>query len=169
MYGQRKQTESGKKGHSKAGFSLIELLIVVAVILIIAAIAIPNFIKSKMLAHEAAAIQNSRNITTAEVVYSTTYGVGFSPSLVSLAGSSSTIDQNNAQLIDTVLGSGSKSGYTFSYSILTQDAQGHVTGYALNADPLTSTTGQRHFYTDQTSVIRVNLSTTAGPSDPAIQ
>jgi prepilin-type N-terminal cleavage/methylation domain-containing protein len=168
MYGQRKQS-SGKKDRGKAGFSLIELLIVVAVILIIAAIAIPNFIKSKMLAHEAAAIQNSRNITTAEVVYSTTYGIGFSPTLASLGGSTATVDQNNAGLIDDVLGSGSKSGYTFSYSILTQDAQGHVTGYALNADPLTSTTGQRHFYTDQTSVIRVNLSASAGPSDPAIQ
>jgi type IV pilus assembly protein PilA len=169
MYAQRKQTESGKRDCSKAGFSLIELLIVVAVILIIAAIAIPNFIKSKMLANEAAAIQNLRNITTAEVVYSTTYGIGFSPTLVSLAGNTTTIDQNNAQLIDTVLGSGTKSGYTLSYSILTQDALGHVTGYALNADPLTSTTGQRHFYTDQTSVIRTNLSATAGASDPAIQ
>ncbi len=60
------------------GFSLIELLIVVAVILVIAAIAIPNFIRSKMRANEASAVANIRNITTGEVIYSTTYNIGYS-------------------------------------------------------------------------------------------
>lgn len=169
MSGQQIQSGSANAQRSKAGFSLIELLIVVAVILIIAAIAIPNFIRSKMMANEAAAVQNSRNVTTAEVVYSTTYGIGFSPTLVSLAGTTAIVDQNNAGLIDSVLGAGTKSGYTFTYSVLTQDALGHVTGYALNADPLTTSTGTRHFYTDQTSVIRANETVSAGPSDPAIQ
>ncbi|MBZ5661488.1 MAG: prepilin-type N-terminal cleavage/methylation domain-containing protein [Acidobacteriia bacterium] len=169
MSGQRNQTGSAKSERSKAGFSLIELLIVVAVILIIAAIAIPNFIRSKMMANEAAAVQNSRNVTTAEVVYSTTYGIGFSPTLVALSGSSAIVDQNNAGLIDSVLAAGAKSGYAFTYNVLTQDALGHVTGYSLNADPLTPSTGTRHFYTDQTSVIRANETTTAGPTDPAIQ
>jgi type IV pilus assembly protein PilA len=169
MSGQGKSSGSGKQDRSNKGFSLIELLIVVAVILIIAAIAIPNFIRSKMRANEAAAVANSRNITTAEVVYSTTYGIGFSPALTALAGNTAIVDQNNAGLIDDVLAAGAKSGYTFTYSILTQDGLGHVTGYALNADPLTTTTGQRHFYTDQTSVIRSNDSVSAGPSDPALQ
>jgi type IV pilus assembly protein PilA len=169
MSGQRKITCPRKQGRSNKGFSLIELLIVVAVILIIAAIAIPNFIRSKMRANEAAAVQNSRNITTAEVVYSTTYGIGFSATLAALGGNPVIVDQNNAGLIDDVLGAGTKSGYSFTYSILTQDALGHVTGYSLNADPLTTSTGQRHFYTDQTSVIRSNDSATAGPTDPAIQ
>jgi type IV pilus assembly protein PilA len=169
MLGRQNQTGAVKSERSNAGFSLIELLIVVAVILIIAAIAIPNFIRSKMMANEAAAVQNSRNITTAEVVYSTTYGIGFSPNLTSLTGSSAVVDQNNAGLIDSVLAAGAKSGYSFTYSVLTQDALGHVTGYSLNADPLTTSTGTRHFYTDQTSVIRANETTTAGPSDPALQ
>jgi type IV pilus assembly protein PilA len=169
MLGQRNKTGLTKSERRNAGFSLIELLIVVAVILIIAAIAIPNFIRSKMMANEAAAVQNSRNITTAEVVYSTTYGIGFSPSLTSLGGSSAVVDQNNAGLIDTVLGAGAKSGYTFTYNVLTQDVLGHVTGYSLNADPLNSSTGTRHFYTDQTSVIRANENASAGPTDPAIQ
>jgi len=151
------------------GFSLIELLVVVAVILIISAIAIPNFIRSKMRANEAAAVQNSRNISTAEVVYSTTYGIGFSATLVSLAGGTAPVDQTHSGLIDDVLGAGLKSGYTFTYTILSQDGLGHVTGYALNADPLTTSTGQRHFYTDQTAVIRANNSVTAGPTDLALQ
>jgi len=105
------------------GFSLIELLVVVAVILIISAIAIPNFIRSKMRANEAAAVQNSRNISTAEVVYSTTYGIGFSATLVSLAGGAAPVDQGHSGLIDDVLGAGSKSGYTFTYPILRARAQ----------------------------------------------
>ncbi len=116
MLGRQNQTGAVKSERSNAGFSLIELLIVVAVILIIAAIAIPNFIRSKMMANEAAAVQNSRNVTTAEVVYSTTYGIGFSPNLTSLSGNSAVVDQNNAGLIDSVLAAGAKSGYSFTYS-----------------------------------------------------
>ena len=75
--------QPGERGMARAarGFSLIELLVVVAVILIIAAIAIPNFLRSKMRANEASAVSSLRSITTADVVYSTTYGVGYSPSL----------------------------------------------------------------------------------------
>jgi type IV pilus assembly protein PilA len=169
MSAQRKKTGSRKQPNTSKGFSLIELLVVVAVILIIAAIAIPNFIRSKMAANEAAAVQNLRNITTAEVVYSTTYGISFSATLVALAGNGVIVDQNNAGLIDPVLGAGAKSGYSFTYTILTQDAQGHVTGYALNADPTTTSTGTRHFYTDQTSVIRANFSASAAATDPSLQ
>ena len=67
------------------GFSLIELLIVVAIILIIAAIAIPNLLRSRMAANEASAVGSLRSIDTAEMTYSTTYprklGVGFAPTL----------------------------------------------------------------------------------------
>src|ERR1035441_8686464 len=94
-----------------AGFSLIELLIVVAVILIIAAIAIPNYMQSKMRANESSAVQSLRNISTAEVVYSTTYGDSFSSSLLHLSGTTAIPDQNDAELIDEALASGTKSGY----------------------------------------------------------
>jgi type IV pilus assembly protein PilA len=159
-----------RQGPSNRGFSLIELLVVVAVILIIMAIAIPNFIKSKLRANEASTVSNIRNITTAEVVYSTTYEIGFSADLISLGGTGITVDQTHAGLIDDVLANGQKSGYLFTYTILAQDPLGHVTSYSVNADPLVqNNTGVRHFYADQTGVIRENDTVAAGPTDPSLQ
>src|SRR2546423_10136180 len=68
------------------GFSLIELLIVVAIILIIAAIAIPNLLRSKMAANEASAVGSLRTINTSQVTYSSTYGIGFASTLGALGG-----------------------------------------------------------------------------------
>jgi prepilin-type N-terminal cleavage/methylation domain-containing protein len=163
------QTERNRRKNA-AGFSLIELLIVVAVILIIAAIAIPNFIRSKMRANEAAAVANLRNITTAEVVYNTSYGVGFSPALANLGGNPVIPDATQAGLIDSVLSAGTKSGYNFSYTVLVTDTNGNVQAFSVNADPISpGTTGDRHFYSDQSAVIRQNLTTSAVASDPPIQ
>jgi type IV pilus assembly protein PilA len=113
----RSQTKQpGEQGMARPaqGFSLIELLVVVSVILIIAAIAIPNFLRSKMRANEASAVSSLRSVTTADVVYSTTYGVGFAPSLNALGGTGSTVGPTNSELIDSVLSAGTKGGYTFT-------------------------------------------------------
>jgi prepilin-type N-terminal cleavage/methylation domain-containing protein len=153
-----------------AGFTLIELLIVVAVIMVIAGIAIPNFIRSKMRANESGTVANMRTITTANVVYSTTYGVGFGPSLPALGGNPATPSPTSAGLIDSVLSAGVKSGYIYTYTPGSQDANSNYQAFSVTADPITpGTTGDRHFYTDQTNVIRVNLTATASLSDSPIQ
>ena len=158
----------GKRTNS-LGFSLIELLIVISVILIIAAIAIPSLIRSKMRANEASAVSSLRTITTAEVSYATTYGIGYSPTLAALGGSGAVIDQSNAGLIDSVLSSGTKSGYTFTYAATSSDANGNILTYTANADPtLAGTTGDSHFFVDQSSLIRVNQTATAGPNDTPV-
>jgi type IV pilus assembly protein PilA len=94
------------------GFSLIELLIVVAIILIIAAIAIPNLMRSKMAANEASAVASVRTLNTASATYSSTYGIGFPAGLANL-GPAAAATAAAADLIDNVLSTGAKSGYTF--------------------------------------------------------
>jgi len=151
------------------GFSLIELLIVVAIILIIAAIAIPNLLRSKMAANEASAVGSLRTINTACVTYSTTYNIGF-PSTLAALGTSGAVSSSSAQLIDNVLAGGSKSGYTFAYTPGAL-AGGVTPTYAVTASPINAgTTGQRYFFTDQSGVIRANATTgPATASDAPIQ
>jgi type IV pilus assembly protein PilA len=144
------------------GFSLIELLIVVAIILIIAAIAIPNLLHSKMAANESSAVGSMRSITTAETAYSTNYpNTGYSPTLASLGGAAPCAAASAAAacLIDDVLAGASaaataKNGYYFSY---TPGAAVGGTVYSYTSVALPSipgTSGQRGFFTDQTGVIR---------------
>jgi len=156
------------KKRKQSGFSLIELLIVVAIILIIAAIAIPNLMASRMAANESSAVQQTRAITTAEVVYTTQYNIGFAAQLTYL-GDGGSISSTSAGLIDSVLAAGSKGGYSFTYVPLNPDTATHYQSFTLNADPLNpGYSGRKFFFTDQTAVIRMNLSAAATVSDPAI-
>ena len=98
------------------GFSLIELLIVVAIILIIAAIAIPSLLRSKIAANEASAVYSIRAINTAQVTYYSTYGLGYG-ALVNLsapAAGCAAASSLSACLIDSNLGTGTKGGYNFT-------------------------------------------------------
>src|ERR1017187_10902098 len=100
------------------GFSLIELLIVVAIILIIAAIAVPNFLRSRVAANQASAVASLHTLTIAEATYSSTFGQGYSANRQYLAPPAGTANvcSTAAGLIDSTLTSGQKSGYSFSYS-----------------------------------------------------
>jgi prepilin-type N-terminal cleavage/methylation domain-containing protein len=152
--------------NKQKGFSLIELLIVVAIILIIAAIAIPNLLRSKMAANEASAVGSLRTLNTACVTYSTTYG-GYPATLVTMGGegTSALPTSTSSELIDNVLQTGIKTGYTFSFSAGTADSAGNVDNYLINAAPITpGVTGIRYFYTDQTGVIRANSAGAAATS-----
>ncbi len=150
------------------GFSLIELLIVVTIILIIAAIAIPNLLHSKMVASEASAVGSLSTINTACVSYSTIYGQ-YPPTLAALGppAAGGTADSTHADLIDSVLASGTKSGYVFTYAAVA--AGGLNQTYTIVAEPTTrGTTGQRGFFTDQSGVIRANQTGTASATSTPI-
>ena len=146
------------------GFSLIELLIVVAIILIIAAIAIPNLMRSKMAANESSAVGSLRTINTAMVTYSTTFpSIGYSANLGSLgnAGATTPCTSNQAAvstascLIDSVLASGTKSGYVFT---ATAGATVPAVTYTSSATPQApNQSGTRYFCSDQSGVIYFNL------------
>ncbi len=157
-----------RNGRQK-GFSLIELLIVVAIILIIAGIAIPNLMKSKIQANEAAAVETLRTLDTSTVMYSTTYG-GYPQGLADMGPSSGgTTSSAAADLIDVVLATGVKGGYKYLYAVTASDSAGHVLGYTITALPVSpGVTGQRSFFTDQSGTIRSTLSGAADATSTPI-
>jgi type IV pilus assembly protein PilA len=158
------------------GFSLIELLIVVAIILIIAAIAVPSLLRSRMLANESAAASTTRTLNTAQATYASTWNVGYAGTMVSLGGAAPCVPAAaTACLIDPVLSAADpapKQGYNF-------EAVGFPTGAAPttaapNTDFVTSavpqtvgTSGKRTFCSSAAMVIYVDITGGAAPGTVA--
>jgi len=166
---------SGCGGRRQRGFSLIELLIVVAIILIICAIAIPNILHARMAANQAAAAANIRSITTAALAYQSLYQNGYPPSLAVLGGTDPATC-NGAELVDDIVATPpyQKSGYTYTYAgqdgNLTTPAAGcgaaGFNGYFIGATPVqVSVSGQESFCSYTPGVIHFDNSGAPVPDE----
>jgi type IV pilus assembly protein PilA len=140
------------------GFSLIELLLVVAVILIISAIAVPNFLRSRLRANEASAVASLRVINTAAATYSITYpDLGF-PAQLSILGGANPCASSSTQscLIDDILAQGTKGGYSFAW---TGDGAVPSVSFTVTGTPQAiGGSGQNMYCSDQTGVIHYDPS-----------
>jgi len=163
------------------GFSLIELLIVVAIILVIAAIAIPSMLRARMAANESSAAASIRQISRAEFAYYTAYqDIGYASSLSVLSGPAvaCTASSTTACLIDATLGSGQKSGYNFQLTGALPVGSMN-TAFVAGAAPVAfNQTGVRDFCSVSDGVLRAQVGSTGDvpPTDvnicsgfPAVQ
>jgi len=142
---------------TQKGFSLIELLIVVAIILIIAAIAIPNLLRARMAANESSAVGSTRTINTAEVTYNSTFPtVGFTATLANLGGTASpcVAATNSACLIDSVLSGGTKGGYLFTMGTGSTTGTPQPSYNVFAAPQIPNQTGVRNFCSFEDAVVR---------------
>src|SRR3984957_1202975 len=153
------------------GFSLIELLIVVAIILIIAAIAIPNLLRARIAANESSSVASVRTLNTAQISYNSAYPtVGFASTLAALAGTSCTPPSSTgACLIDSQLSTGTKSGYHFTLG----GASGTPnSAYQIAGSPLApNQTGVRSFCSVADAVVRYSSTalTSCGGTESPLQ
>ena len=133
---------------SEIGFSLVEILIVVLIIGVIAQIAIPNLLQSRMAGNEGSAINTVRTIISAEMLFVTTVG----------GGKYGTLDRlSEGSLLDSVVGSATKDGYAFTVSLGPADST-----YTVTARPVSyQTTGNRSFFGDESGMIRYTTANAA--------
>jgi len=159
------------------GFSLIELLIVVAIILIIAAIAIPNLLRAKIAANQSAAVGTLRTMSSAEETFSSTYSDGFTLTLRQLGGPVAAVAScTSGKLIDEVLSvdPATKGGYLYTYTAngvafaavgIPPGCVAGDTGFSISANPTSASTGTASYCIDESGVIRANPAA-AGPIAP---
>lgn len=141
-----------KKNNMKRGFTLVEIMIVVSILVILAALAIPNILRSQMTARESLALTNLKRISESCQIYFTR-AESYPAALMDLSG-------EVPPYLDATLASGTKDGYNFVY---TQTAD----GFTLQANVIAGGLG-KYFYTDETTVIRFHVDAPAGSGDPII-
>jgi type IV pilus assembly protein PilA len=149
-----------------AGFSLVEILVVVMVILVIAAIAIPNLVHGKMRANEAAAVSSVKTINTAQMMYNDAFPeVGYASSLANLGAHGSSCEKptstNACLIMDEALTNGLKSGYLFE---IVADGNTPATSYTVTATPETGLSGRCNVSSNEHGDVRIFLPGTPGPS-----
>jgi len=151
----------------KSGFTLIELMIVVAIIAIIAAIAIPNLLRSRMAANEASAIGSLRTISSAQIQFQAANIITSAPGSF---GSFTQLFNQTPPFIDAVLGVSApvKSGYGFVMNAVTPSSA-TAASFTATADPLSDNTGTRHFFVDESGLVTFNNTQTATAGDNPLQ
>lgn len=149
------------------GFSVVEGVVLAAILLVIAAIAIPNLLHSNLSENESSAVSSLRMLNAACANYFMLYG-GYPRALSNLGPGDST-DSATAGLIDAALANGTKNGYVFTYLPGAAGVGGNVLSYSVKANPLTTgTSGKRRFFTDQSGVIRANSGGEADANSPPV-
>jgi type II secretory pathway pseudopilin PulG len=157
-------------GMAMTGLVLGYMSVLTLPILLIAAIAIPNLLAARKSANEASAVGSLRTINTACISYSAAYPKkGFPASLRALGPAENGPEsEDGAGLIDPQLVGGVRSGYAFSYTPGPPNADGVILTYTVTADPLKPETGRRHFFTDESAVIRAEEGTPANADSPPL-
>jgi type IV pilus assembly protein PilA len=142
-----------------SGFTLIEMVIVVAIILIIMAIAVPSFLQSRIAANESAAAATIRTLNSAQISYNSAYPtIGFASTLLSLGGSctgSNLPTSSSACLIDQDLQTGTRSGYTYVLTNVSGTPNGNYN--FIGAPIMAGYSGNRSFCSYDDAVVRVSL------------
>jgi len=181
IFGHISRSDIRRSGGRKtgAGIALAGLVLgyigiaIIPIILIIAAIAIPNLVRAKMAANEASAVGSLRRLNVATLRYSTIYGK-FPANLSNLGptASGAGASADTAGLVDSALAKGIKTGYVSHYEISQTtglDEKSEINGYTITADPVQpGSRGQRHFFTDQTGVIRLEIGRDATAESPPL-